>query len=741
MNDEQLYFNGINGEIGRPGLPPTTAEELAGRLWDARFTETAALRNLEKKLALDLRGINKALEVVSRLATSLTRSWSGELASPESWAAYLAQELTDLLLGPKLKTPGLVQALADRLRQDPEGQLRLIFKLLLERRSQELAALLLAEPPDESAGLKESLKWTTRQLITGLQAGELDQNTALALEQGVRAPADWLTALTQTLSLLPIEALKAAAGNQVFSLTALRTLVDELTTLPEPESTVLESLRATLAPLTAPGQITPWPAMVAALQTGLAALSAPPWGTVLGLLRDWLDRLEDVVKDLGAVPWVDPTKLEETGWGIIFPARMPTERQQAIQQALQPLLDWRRQLVDVQAGNQPRFQIYSGGRGYRPNETARDFLGRYGADPSKPADPGATGVPYYLLLIGSPEEIPYEFQYQLDVQYAVGRLDFGDDWAAYAQYARNVVAAEQPDFTQSPSALFFGVQNPGDQATELSSRYLVQPLYDHFHAPESPWQVDLVQGPEARKACLLAALTAGSPPALLFTASHGLEFGSDDPERQRRYQGALVCADWDGQGGPLPPAVYLTGDDVRQAGAQINLRGMIAFFFACFGAGTPRYDDYYRAEFKKQGKVLTPAAFTADLPCALLGIPNGALAVVGHVERAWGNSFLCLSAAHPSPRGGGDGQYVSVFAAALDRLLAGHPIGSAMDFFNVRYAALATELVPLLEDDTANPYQLAELWTSHHDARGYIILGDPAVRLPAARQQAGPTPA
>lgn len=739
MNGEQLYFNGINGATGRPGLPPTTAEELAGRLWDARFAGADALRDLKKKLDLDLRGVNKALEVVSRLATSLTRSWSGELASPESWAAYLAQELADLLLGPKLKAPGRVQALADRLRQDPEGQLRLIFKLLLERRSQELAALLLAEPPDESAGLKESLKWTTRHLIAGLQASELDQSTARALEQGIRSPAAWQAALARALDLLPIEALKAAAGNQRFSLSALRALVDELADLPEPAGTALEPLWKALAPLTASGQEAPWPAMVAALQTGLAALSAPPWDTVLELLRDWLDRLEDVVKDLGVVPWVDPTDLKQTGWGIIFPARMPAARQQAIQQALQPLLDWRQQLIGAQAGDQPRFQIYSGGRGYRPNETARDFLGRYGADPSKPADPGATGVPYYLLLIGSPEEIPYEFQYQLDVQYAVGRLDFGDDLAAYAQYARNVVAAEQPGFTQPPSALFFGVQNPGDQATELSSRYLVQPLYDHFHAPNSPWQVDLVQGPEARKARLLAALTAGSPPALLFTASHGLEFGSDDPERQRRYQGALVCADWDGQGGTLPPAVYLAGDDVRQAGAQINLRGMIAFFFACFGAGTPRYDDYYRAEFKKQGQVLTPAAFTADLPCALLGIPNGALAVVGHVERAWGNSFLSLSAARPPAQGGGSGQYVSVFAAALDRLLAGHPIGSAMDFFNIRYAALATELVPLLDDDTTSPYRLAELWTSHNDARGYIIVGDPAVRLPAARDQGQPT--
>ena len=64
------------------------------------------------------------------------------------------------------------------------------------------------------------------------------------------------------------------------------------------------------------------------------------------------------------------------------------------------------------------------------------------------------------------------------------------------------------------------------------------------------------------------------------------------------------------------------------------------------------------------------------------------------------------------------------------RLLDGHPVGSALEPFAERAGSLASSFLGERFGTTAaNDKLLGRLWTAAHDARGYCLLGDPAVRL------------
>jgi hypothetical protein len=473
--------------------------------------------------------------------------------------------------------------------------------------------------------------------------------------------------------------------------------------------------------------------------TGGYSLSGLDPGQVLEVVS----RRPSTGRPRGPIPGVDVKNLAASGWGVVFPRNVEA----AVREALGPLLALRRR----QVGNDRLFRVleYDQERNDPPRaeqgESLEEFFLRHGVSFAQ-ANP--VELPYYLLLVGGPEAIPFSFQFQLDVQYAVGRLAF-DTPEEYARYTDTVVAAEERRLTLPRRVALFGVLNEDDLATDLSTEQLVAPLADALAkaqearrngkgpgggagSPEAaggtggpPWEIASVVGRGATKARLQALLGGDETPALAFTASHGLCFRPGH-QCQLDRQGSLLCSDWPGpkkSPRPIPEESYLSAADVADGARPA---GLVAFHFACYSAGTPLVDDFAVATGDRP-EAIAARPFVARLAQRLLGHPRGgALAVIGHVERAWGYSFFWQ---HLKAQ-------VQPFAVAFEAMLDGCPVGGAMESFGQRYATLATQLVDALErreaGEAAVAARLKDLWTAHNDAKSYALLGDPAVRMVGA---------
>lgn len=406
-------------------------------------------------------------------------------------------------------------------------------------------------------------------------------------------------------------------------------------------------------------------------------------------------------------------KLEDIGWGIIFPADISAP----IKDVLGPLIEFRRQRAGA------RLKVLD----YNPGEQLRDWYTRHGI---APAGPSFSRVPYYLLLIGQPDQIPFEFQYLLGIEYGVGRLAF-DNVDDYKQYVSSTIDYETAGSVPNAKKIsFWGTRHPGDGATKLSSSFLLDPLIngipDDDPDPVSKlagYDQELVLAKNATKANLLATLHAPKPPAVLFTASHGMAFNSGQAE-QISSQGALLCQDWPGFGS-VKAEHFLAAADIAD---DANVKGMIAFLFACFGAGTPDKDQFLTDLSQADtAPPLAPKPFIAALPRRLLAHPKGAtLAVIGHIDRAWGFSMQSPGVATPQ---------IAPFRNSIGSILEGTTVGRAVcGQFGPRFAELSALLLSATSPTAPAAMRLEDralvnAWIERNDAQNYVLLGDPAVRI------------
>jgi hypothetical protein len=210
--------------------------------------------------------------------------------------------------------------------------------------------------------------------------------------------------------------------------------------------------------------------------------------------------------------------------------------------------------------------------------------------------------------------------------------------------------------------------------------------------------------------------------------------GRGSVEERRQRQGALL----------------LTHDEVLDAErlrGQTFLPGGLWFVVACFGAGTPNASAYhawlarlaeageYVGDVEAVKRSLSPTPFLSALPQAALANPQGPLAVISHLDLAWTSSFSGVDDPTESR--------TSRLLSPLEKLVSGSRAGVALGTLMLEYGKVNDELMcdHQLEEDALNdglpspvdPAGRAYRWMLRNDLRGYVLLGDPAARLPLAQ--------
>jgi hypothetical protein len=358
-------------------------------------------------------------------------------------------------------------------------------------------------------------------------------------------------------------------------------------------------------------------------------------------------------------------------------------------------------------------------------------------------------LPRYQLVLGDLDQVPASVQQALGTDGFVGRLAFehADEYRAYVDKVQRWEA--RPAAAARGDAILHTVHD-GTPATRRGSDALMEPGRRILERRRDFGDVRVAEiratgtsapAPAELWRAVGAWPDAGEPgppcsrPGVLVTLGHGLGAprAGWSAARQRAEQGALSF----GGGGALSGR-DLAGRAFLPGGAWLAL--------ACFSAGTPDRSDYHHwlAMLGQAGHVrggighvldtLTQERpFVAALPKAALASPEGPLAFIGHVDLAWAYSFLDLDD-RPTRR---PGRLMGVVQSLLHGDRAGVALRQLARFFDevnteltALYAGHARAGRPTL--DPRARARRGHLWMLRQDLAGWMLLGDPAVRLPLA---------
>jgi hypothetical protein len=332
---------------------------------------------------------------------------------------------------------------------------------------------------------------------------------------------------------------------------------------------------------------------------------------------------------------------------------------------------------------------------------------------------GRGGLPYYLLLLGPPDRLPWELQFRLNLACFSGRLDL--DEAGLGNYVEAALSSWSGSAARMTSPLLWTVQHEPGDITWLMRQSVGERIFKRWRDDRQIGAAARALRDEEATCARLASALSEASPGVVVTTSHGMTGPLHDLDEMRSTLGRLVDADQR----PLDPASLLAG---------WNPDGVVWYALACCSAGGSGRNQF-KGLLAPQSRAATVieavsslGPVTAELPRALLGATRPARAFIGHVEPTFdwtlrrADSGLVTTAA--------------VVEAFYDELfqLPPPPVGFALGKYFGQAAALRAlwsgETAAVRRRESARSASLLA-GLAGIDRQCTVLFGDPAV-VPAA---------
>jgi hypothetical protein len=430
-------------------------------------------------------------------------------------------------------------------------------------------------------------------------------------------------------------------------------------------------------------------------------------------------QLPDYPSKLVAGEPADPRdwRNKDVGWGVVLPdndALSVANRANAVD-APESI----KTLLAARAGP-PVFR-------YRTDAPA-GFLRRYLADgrvfdialSGSDSGIGEDKLPMYMLIVASPQEIPWRFQYLMNATCFTGRLDL--DEPARARYVAALINDWKDSASSSNRPVVWTVDHGQPDITWLMRQTIADPVAQKMQEDSDIGDgVTHLAGVGATGPALIDAL-AKAKPALVVTTSHGLTSPLDDLPTMRKQLGFLV----DHTGASVTADALL--DKWQPDGA-------VWYAHACCSAGSDAATSYKGLIQAESSIALTLdsvaalGAMVAPLPKALLSAAKPARAFIGHVEPTFNMTLRSLENRQVLT--------ASIRRALYDRMFRKQPepIGMAIAGCYRHVGELFTQWQQQVQDVNRGVRKAREAAMHSQlmaiDRQSMVILGDPTVAIPA----------